>query len=118
MGATVCLPPHSTQGRAYAVATAVGLAIARAVHVTLAALGLAVLLKTVAWAFELVRVVGVVYLIWLWLRIARAPSLVPELNAAGMSVARRAYGAAVWRGLLTNISNPKALLFCSCRCWR
>ncbi|WP_153772766.1 LysE family translocator [Pseudomonas sp. MNR3A] len=114
-GADMVLVLHtsSTQGRAYAVATAVGLAIARAVHVTLAALGLAVLLKTVGWAFELVRVVGVVYLIWLGLRIARAPSLVPDLNDAHMPVARRAYGTAVWRGLLTNISNPKALLFCS-----
>ncbi|MFB4390543.1 MULTISPECIES: LysE family translocator [unclassified Pseudomonas] len=106
------LQVSSSQGRRFAVATAIGLGIARVAHVALAALGLAVLLQSVGWAFEVVRAVGVAYLVWLGVRIARAPSLVPALDGS-LAVPRRAYQAALWRGLLTNISNPKALLFCS-----
>ncbi|ANH66925.1 LysE family translocator [Mitsuaria sp. 7] len=106
------LQTASTQGRRQALATAVGLGAARAAHVTLAAIGLAALLKAVPWAFELVRIIGVVYLVWLGLKLARASSLAPELESAAASTSS-AYRAAMWRGLLTNITNPKALLFCS-----
>jgi threonine/homoserine/homoserine lactone efflux protein len=106
------LQTASTQGRRQALATAIGLGAARAAHVTLAAVGLAALLKAVPWAFELVRIIGVVYLVWLGLKLARASSLAPDLESAAASTSS-AYRAAMWRGLLTNITNPKALLFCS-----
>ncbi|WP_431047152.1 LysE family translocator [Roseateles sp. L2-2] len=107
------LQTASTQGRRKALATAVGLGLARAAHVTLAAVGLAALLKAVPWAFEVVRIIGVVYLVWLGLKIARAPSLAPDMNSDTGAASSGAYRAAMWRGLLTNITNPKALLFCS-----
>ncbi|WP_431258108.1 LysE family translocator [Roseateles chitinivorans] len=107
------LQTASTQGRRQALATAIGLGVARAAHVTLAAIGLAALLKAVPWAFELVRLVGVVYLVWLGLKLARASSLTADLDDSTVASSSRAYRAAMWRGLLTNITNPKALLFCS-----
>jgi threonine/homoserine/homoserine lactone efflux protein len=107
------LQTSGTQGRRHALATAVGLGLARAVHVTLAAVGLATLLRTVPWAFEVVRMVGVAYLVWLGIKLARASSLAPEISAATPAVSAKAYRTAAWRGLLTNITNPKALLFCS-----
>lgn len=107
------LQTASTQGRRKALATAIGLGLARAAHVTLAAVGLAALLKTVPWAFEVVRIIGVVYLVWLGLKLARASSLAPDMDPAGAGSTSTAYRAAMWRGLLTNITNPKALLFCS-----
>lgn len=107
------LQTSSTLGRRYALANAIGLGLARAAHVTLAAVGLATLLKTVPWAFEVVRMVGVAYLVWLGIKLARVSSLAPEISTATPAFSAKAYRTATWQGLLTNITNPKALVFCS-----
>nr|WP_315847044.1 LysE family translocator [uncultured Achromobacter sp.] len=100
------------RGRGQALAVAVGLAIARAAHVTLAALGLAALFKTHPWAFDAARTVGGIYLMWLGLRLLRAGPV--ALDAAGQTPARGSgLGGALLAGVLTNVLNPKALLFCS-----
>ena len=52
------LETGALRGRGQALALAVGLALARAAHVTLAALGLAALFKTHPWAFDAARTVG------------------------------------------------------------
>ncbi|GLS22888.1 hypothetical protein GCM10007874_59080 [Labrys miyagiensis] len=107
------LDTGARQGRNHALATVIGLALARAAHVTLAVLGLAALLKTAAWAFEIVRIFGVAYLIWIGISIFRASSLTPDLTGAARDIRPHGYAHAILRGLVTNISNPKALLFCS-----
>ncbi len=100
------------RGRGQALAVAVGLAIARAAHVTLAALGLAALFKTHPWAFDAARTVGGCYLMWLGVKLLRAKPVV--LDATGRQAARgKGLGAALLSGVLTNVLNPKALLFCS-----
>lgn len=63
--------------------------------------------------FEAVRFVGAGYLIWLGIEILRAPSLMPEPTATQKPSRAHSYGSCFYRGLLTNILNPKALLFCS-----
>ena len=107
------LQTGAVQGRPQALATAIGLAMARAAHVALAALGLATLLRTAPMAFEIVRLAGAAYLVWLGVGILRAPSLLPERMAGPAGGTARSYRAAIRRGLLTNLLNPKALLFCS-----
>lgn len=100
------------RGRGQALAVAIGLAIARAAHVTLAALGLAALFKTHPWAFDAARTVGGCYLMWLGVKLLRAKPVV--LDATGGQAARgKGLGAALLSGVLTNVLNPKALLFCS-----
>ncbi|WP_312998270.1 LysE family translocator [Achromobacter animicus] len=100
------------RGRGQALAVAAGLAIARAAHVTLAALGLAALFKTHPWAFDAARTVGGCYLVWLGIRLLRAPLAIPPLD--GEAAPRHAgWGPALMSGVLTNVLNPKALLFCS-----
>ncbi len=100
------------RGRGQALAVAAGLAIARAAHVTLAALGLAALFKTHPWAFDAARTVGGCYLVWLGVRLLRAGPV--SYDAAGQAPASRAgLGPALLSGVLTNVLNPKALLFCS-----
>ncbi|MFJ3465687.1 LysE family translocator [Achromobacter spanius] len=100
------------RGRGQALAVAAGLAIARAAHVTLAALGLAALFKTHPWAFDAARTVGGCYLVWLGIRLLRAPLTIPPLD--GEVAPRHAgWGPALMSGVLTNVLNPKALLFCS-----
>lgn len=107
------LQTSSTQGRGQALATAAGLALARMSHIAFAAVGLATLLKSVPIAFDAVRLLGVAYLLWLGIKIARAPLITGSVCTAQPGKAPQAYRAAVWRGLLTNITNPKALIFCS-----
>ena len=48
------------QGRRAALVTALGLALARACHVLMAATGLALLFRTAPWTFDLVRLLGAV----------------------------------------------------------
>ena len=59
------LQTGASQGRAPALATAVGLAIARGCHVALAAMGLATLFKVAPWTFDVVRIAGAAYLLWM-----------------------------------------------------
>ncbi|MCM5554967.1 LysE family translocator [Pleomorphomonas sp. NRK KF1] len=101
------------KGRPQALAVAAGLAAARATHVLLAAAGLAALLNTVPAAFEVVRFAGAAYLVWLGLAILRTSSSPPEDPAPRTNDRRQSWSSAMLRGLLTNLLNPKALLFCS-----
>ncbi|MGE8098868.1 LysE family translocator [Pseudomonas fluorescens] len=106
------LQTGARQGKAAALATAIGLAIARGCHVALAALGLATLFKAAPWTFEVVRLAGAAYLLWLGIQCLRS-NLLPNLNTNGTVAAKLAWREAIQRGLLTNLLNPKALLFCS-----
>ncbi|CAI8726722.1 homoserine/homoserine lactone efflux protein [Pseudomonas chlororaphis] len=105
------LQTGARQGKGLALATAAGLAIARGCHVALAALGLAALFKAAPWTFEVVRLGGAAYLLWLGVQCLRV-NLLPSLQNGEAASALR-WREAIRRGLLTNLLNPKALLFCS-----
>jgi threonine/homoserine/homoserine lactone efflux protein len=106
------LQTGARHGRTRALATALGLACARGCHVALAALGLATLFKVSPWTFEVVRIVGAAYLLWLGLKMFR-PGAMTAHAAATSGESRISWRTAMLRGLLTNLLNPKALLFCS-----
>ncbi|MCU0117179.1 LysE family translocator [Pseudomonas sp. B2M1-30] len=106
------LQTGARQGRGAALATAVGLAVARGCHVALAALGLAALFKAAPWTFDVVRLAGAAYLLWIGIQCLRS-TLLPDLRANSVPDARAQWREAIRRGLLTNLLNPKALLFCS-----
>lgn len=106
------LQTGARQGRTLALATALGLAAARACHVALAAMGLATLFKVAPWTFEVVRIAGAAYLLWLGVRMLK-PGAPTSLSAAEGETLSSSWRAAIQRGLLTNLLNPKALLFCS-----
>lgn len=109
------LETGARQGRSLALATAIGLAIARSFHVALSAVGLSVLFKTEPWTFDLVRYAGSAYLIWLGISILRASSdsILKDTNRPMANINQHSIWQAMQRGLLTNLLNPKALLFCS-----
>lgn len=105
-------------------AAACGLGLARATHVTLSACGAAALLRNAPWLYDVVRYGGAVYLAWIGVQIFRSPMFaLPEGGAARDEANRptdatatagiRQLRAAFVKGLLTNLLNPKALLFCS-----
>lgn len=107
------LQTASTQGCRAALAVAAGLALARCIHVTLAGFGLAALLHSSPQTFEVLRLAGAAYLIWLGLHIARSPLPDAQEPAREPPMPAHSLAAATLRGLLTNLTNPKALLFCS-----
>lgn len=106
------LQTGARQGKAMALATAAGLGLARACHVALAGMGLATLFKVAPWTFDVVRLAGAAYLLWIGVQCLRS-NLLPNLNAGDGTPPAHAWREAFQRGLLTNLLNPKALLFCS-----
>lgn len=102
----------ASQGSRPALVTALGLALARACHVLLAGSGLALLFRSAPWTFDLVRLAGAAYLAWLGVRMLLAQSTIGTVDAQP-GVPRTSYRRAFCNGLLTNLLNPKALLFCS-----
>lgn len=106
------LQTGARQGKGAALATALGLGVARGFHVALAALGLAALFKTAPWTFDVVRLVGAAYLLWIGIQCLRS-TMLPSLNGTDTTSEKPHWREAIQRGLLTNLLNPKALLFCS-----
>lgn len=95
-----------------------GLAVSRATHVTLSACGVAALLKAAPWLYEIVRYGGAAYLAYVAIQIFRSPlfALKPEVGPAAPAAPAgesNAVRQTFVKGLLTNLLNPKALLFCS-----
>ncbi len=82
-----------------------GIAVGGMVHVTLAALGLAAVLKAHPAAFEALRWAGVAYLLWLAAKSLRAgPVTAAEVRpASALAIFRDA--------LVVNLLNPKVILF-------
>ena len=91
-------------GRA-GMAANLGIAAGCVVHVLIAALGLAVFLQAHPAAFEVIRWGGVFYLLWLAVRMWRAPP--PEAAMARAASAGRIFRQA----LVVNLLNPKVALF-------
>ena len=76
--------------------------------IALSMLGIGALLKASAGALTVLKVCGGAYLVWLGIQLWRAPAI--RLEADGSKADTR--GAELFRqGLLTAVSNPKALLF-------
>ena len=94
--------------RAGLLATA-GVATSEAIHVAVAAAGLAALFAAAPVAFTVVRIVGAAYLIYLGVQIIRRRKADQEeapVAGGGMS-GRRAY----LTGFVTNLLNPKMVAF-------
>ncbi len=87
------------------MAAAVGVNIGVALHILMAAAGLSTLLLAYPGAYDLIRCAGAAYLAWLAIQAWRADN---KLGRPGAALAPR---AAIWRGFLTNILNPKVALF-------
>ncbi len=90
-------------------AAAGGLGLARATHVTLSACGVAALLRSAPWLYDVVRYGGAVYLAWVGIQIFRSPVFaLPDAATAGAAAGgeSRPLRAAFVKGLLTNLLNP------------
>lgn len=100
-----CLGQGLRSGPRAAMAASAGISAGSFVHVTLAALGLGALIAAVPWAFDVIRWIGVAYLLYLAWQTLRS-SAAPDAEAAELSV-----GRAFWTGFVVNLTNPKVILF-------
>ena len=85
-----------------------GIAVARFVHVMVSGLGLAAFLSERPVLLLAVRGAGAAYLLWLAWKLWRA-----QPGAAGQAREELSPWGSVTRGFLTNLLNPKALVFCA-----
>jgi threonine/homoserine/homoserine lactone efflux protein len=100
------------RGARTGLAAAGGLAVSRATHVTLSACGVAALLKAAPWLYEIVRYGGACYLAYIAIQVLRSPAFKLSDDAPAMRT-QTPWRTVFVKGLLTNLLNPKALLFCS-----
>jgi threonine/homoserine/homoserine lactone efflux protein len=95
------------QGREAGVVASLGIGVGLVFHTTAAALGVAAVVAALPLALELIRYAGAAYLLWLGIRLLRARG-----EAGAAVTAPRAPLSAVFRqGILTNLLNPKIVLF-------
>ena len=95
------------QGRQAGIVSAFGIAGGTIVHTALVALGLSGLLLAVPIAFEIVKLAGAAYLMWLGARLL----LRTGDTATAPAVIRAPMGAIFRQGVVTNVLNPKVALF-------
>lgn len=99
-----CLGQGLRSGVRPAVAASAGISVGAMVHMTVAGLGLGAVLASFPWVFDVIRWVGVAYLLWLAVTAFRS-------SAQGDSSPALSAIAAFRQGFLVNLSNPKVILF-------
>ena len=98
-------------GRGAVPLTVLGVCAGIVVHALAAAVGLSALLKASATAYAIVKVAGGAYLVFLGIQAWRA-SFRDEAGDWMLGPARRFTGAGAFRqGFLTNVLNPKLVVF-------
>lgn len=102
-----------TRTRRYAAAVVSGIVTANLMWCFAVILGLSALFKLAPWLYGTIKFLGGAYLIYLGVRLWGSRGRVAEEEAAeeaGRSV-RGSLGAAYIRGLLTNLANPKSVVY-------
>ena len=114
-GADMALVARNTLagGRSAGMRTMTGTILGLSVHAGAAVVGLSAIVAASAAAFNVVKLVGAAYLVWLGLQTlwstrtsARTPSGNPALPPSG-----RRIGGPMAQGFLTNLLNPKLAVF-------
>lgn len=100
----LCLAQGMRSGHRAAWAASAGVSTGSMVHVTIAGLGLGAVIAAFPWAFEVIRWIGVVYLLFLAAQAFRASGIKARGNGLRPAQAYRA-------GLFTNLSNFKVIWF-------
>lgn len=99
-----CLGQGLRSGSRAAIAASAGVSTGSMIHMTIAGLGLGAVLSAFPWVFDLIRWIGVAYLLFLAATALR--STVQEGEATRLTAMQ-----AFRQGLFVNLSNPKVILF-------
>ena len=100
-----CLGQGLRSGPRAAVAASAGISLGGMVHVTVAGLGLGAVMAAAPWAFDVIRWIGVAYLLYLAVQVLR-DTAGPATTAPPLSI-----GKAFGTGLVVSLTNPKVILF-------
>ena len=93
--------------RRHAAAVVAGLTSANLIWCAAVVFGLAALFKIAPWLYIILKLSGGAYLIYLGISLWRTKSSIVEVDASPESTLVSAYV----RGLLTNLSNPKSVVY-------
>lgn len=97
------------RGSKAALAMTAGVVTGDAIYLTAAVFGLAVLAQSMGDFFLIVRLAGAAYLVWMGIKLWRAPADIPVASVSG------AADQGVWRnagaGLTVTLGNPKTMAF-------
>lgn len=96
-----------SQGSRAGFVTLAGISMGCCVHVAAASLGIGLVITRTPWLFDLIRFAGCAYLLWMAISIARAK---PGLEVDD-GMARRRPWTLFRQALLTNLLNPKVVVF-------
>lgn len=94
-------------GRRRTTMTIVGIGAGCIIHATASALGISAVLATSATAFNVMKTVGALYLVWMGaqsIRTANAPASTTSQSSRGRT-------SPFLQGFLTNVLNPKVAIF-------
>lgn len=95
-----------SQGRAAGLVAALGFAAGVTFHTTLAALGIAAVLRSSPLAFQILKLAGAAYLVWIGVKALRSQGL-----AAAGDRPRQPLSTIFRQSVLGNVMNPKVTLF-------
>ncbi|BCK65142.1 LysE family translocator [Aeromonas dhakensis] len=90
------------------VLTALGIGAGVCVHVTYTLLGVGLLIQQSLWLFNLIKLAGAAYLIFLGIKMLRAKPATAEVLAEQPALSSL---GALRTGFLTNVLNPKTTIF-------
>lgn len=96
-----------SQGRTAGLVSALGVNLGSAIHVLAAVAGLSLLLASSAYAYTIVKWLGVAYLAWIGVRTLMAEDTEFATPQIGTQSLRRIFSQAV----LVNVLNPKVAIF-------
>lgn len=103
---TLIISNSLTHGTRAGLANIAGAQLGLAIMIAIVGIGLASIIETMGFWFDWVRLAGAAYLIWMGIKLLRAPD---ALGDAKKIPAPR--GGFFLQGFLVLMSNPKALLF-------
>lgn len=99
-----CLGQGLRSGPRAAIAGSAGISLGAMVHATLAGIGLGAMVTALPWLFDVIRWIGVGYLLWLAYCAFRG-------GIGTAKVVQTPPGRAFRDGLMVNLFNPKVILF-------
>jgi RhtB (resistance to homoserine/threonine) family protein len=96
-----------SQGRAAGIYSALGISSGIIVHTILAAFGLSVILMQSAFLFNVIKIVGAVYLAYLGVRMLMTKNKTKKEQTLKKQSNKKIF----LQGMITNVTNPKVALF-------
>ncbi|MFL4557973.1 threonine export protein RhtC [Yersinia kristensenii] len=101
----------ASRSRREAMMGVVGISLGIVVWAGVALMGLNLILQKMAWLHEIIMVGGGLYLCWMGWQLLKSARSKQDLSEGEVQVALPARGRTFVRGFLTNLSNPKAVIY-------